>query len=169
MQELIKQVQHWANERGLNKPEQFKAQALKVIEEMGEMTAALLRINKEGERFIQMPKLIDGIGDLQVTLIVLCGMANSDYSTIENQDISSIESQDANDWALNIASWFTEAIGSNGSDARFEFYISAVKAAIIELCNCFELTPEKCLQEAYSEIKGRTGVLVNGTFVKDEK
>jgi NTP pyrophosphatase (non-canonical NTP hydrolase) len=30
------------------------------------------------------------------------------------------------------------------------------------------LTPEECLEVAWDEIKGRTGKMVNGVFVKDE-
>ena len=56
MKELIKEVEGWAIEKELDKADSSK-QFLKVSEEVGEVAAALA--------------LIDGIGDVVVTLIIL--------------------------------------------------------------------------------------------------
>ena len=95
MNELIKQVEQWSMNKGLDKAESSK-QFLKVSEEVGEVAAALAR-NDEWA-------LADGIGDVVVTLIILAQQ--------------------------------------NG------------------------LSLEACLETAYNEIKGRTGQMVNGVFVK---
>lgn len=97
MNELINQVEQWSVNKGLDKADSTK-QFLKVVEETGEVAAALARGDKLA--------LIDGIGDVVVTLIIL-GQQNG----LELQD---------------------------------------------------------CLQYAYDEIKGRTGAMVNGVFVKSE-
>ena len=95
MNELIKQVEQWSINKGLDKADSSK-QFLKVVEETGEIAAALARNDETA--------LIDGIGDVVVTLIILAQQ------------------------------------------------------------NGLEL--EQCLNFAYDEIKGRTGKMVNGVFVK---
>lgn len=62
MDQLIKQVEQWSIEKGLDKADSSK-QFLKVSEEVGEVAAALARGDKLA--------LIDGIGDVIVTLIIL--------------------------------------------------------------------------------------------------
>ena len=96
LEKLVKQVEQWSIDKGLNKAESSK-QFLKVSEEVGEVAAALARGDKLA--------LVDGIGDVVVTLIIL-GQQNG----LELQD---------------------------------------------------------CLQYAYDEIKGRTGEMIDGVFVKE--
>jgi NTP pyrophosphatase (non-canonical NTP hydrolase) len=59
----IENVISWADKRGLLKKENAHKQMLKVLEEVGETAAALIR-NKDSDT-------IDGIGDSFVTLIIL--------------------------------------------------------------------------------------------------
>lgn len=54
----------WAIEKCLQKPENKHAQMCKVMEELGELSGAMLKGNEEG--------IIDGIGDVFVTLVILC-------------------------------------------------------------------------------------------------
>lgn len=58
-----KLVIEWARERNLLKKENSHAQLLKTFEEMGEVARAVLKSDEVG--------LIDGIGDVLVTLIIL--------------------------------------------------------------------------------------------------
>lgn len=95
MNELIKQVEQWSMNKGLDKADSSK-QFLKVTEEVGEVAAALARNDKDALR--------DGIGDVVVTLIILAQQNDMDLY--------------------------------------------------------------ECLNFAYDEIKGRTGEMVNGVFVK---
>lgn len=62
MRQLIGKVEAWSIERGLDQADSTK-QFLKVSEEVGEVAAALARGDKLA--------LIDGIGDVVVTLIIL--------------------------------------------------------------------------------------------------
>ncbi len=68
MDELIKNVKLWADEKNLLKKENSHAQMLKVLEEVGETAGALLK-KKEKE-------IVDGLGDSFVTLIILCYQLN---------------------------------------------------------------------------------------------
>jgi len=95
MNELVELVEQWSKEKGLDKADSSK-QMLKVVEETGEVAAALARNDQDALR--------DGIGDVAVTLIILA------------------------------------------------------------LQNDMDLY--ECLNIAYDEIKGRTGKMVNGVFVK---
>jgi NTP pyrophosphatase (non-canonical NTP hydrolase) len=63
MTNLITKVVMWADEKNLLKPENSLKQFTKVVEEVGEVAAALAREDKE--------ELKDGIGDVVVTLIIL--------------------------------------------------------------------------------------------------
>ncbi|MGG5376066.1 hypothetical protein IGI57_002574 [Enterococcus sp. DIV0213j] len=62
MNELVKNVEQWAKDKGLDQAEPSK-QYLKVSEELGEVAAGMARGNMEAVK--------DGIGDTIVTLIIL--------------------------------------------------------------------------------------------------
>ena len=87
----------WGEEREIIFPENANKQLLKSFSEMGELSDALLKND--------IPEIIDGLGDVLVTLIILSANLNLDLVD--------------------------------------------------------------CLESAYSEIKDRKGVTVNGTFVKE--
>ena len=95
MNELVELVEQWAKNKALDKADPSK-QMLKVVEETGEVAAALARNDQDALR--------DGIGDVAVTIIILALQNDMD---------------------------------------------------LYECLNC-----------AYDEIKGRTGKMVNGVFVK---
>lgn len=98
MNNLIKQVEQWSIDKGLDKGNSF-TQYAKSSEEMGEVAAALCRNDVD--------ELKDGIGDVVVTLIILAQQNN--------------------------------------------------------------MTLYECLEQAYGEIKNRTGVLSkDGSFIKSE-
>lgn len=56
-------LEDWARPKGLLKPENHQAQAMKVVEELGETFGAILKGKRE--------EVVDGIGDILVTLIIL--------------------------------------------------------------------------------------------------
>lgn len=66
--ELIQFVELWANQRGLLDKSNSNKQMLKVMEEVGETASALAKDDRDG--------LIDGIGDVMVTLIILAAQNN---------------------------------------------------------------------------------------------
>ena len=80
-----KEVLHWANERGLLKPENHLKQMGKMVSEVGELCDAIIKDDKNGQ--------IDGIGDVLVTLIILANQLGYDiedclevaYTEIKNR------------------------------------------------------------------------------------
>ena len=61
-------IREWADERGLYDKGDTKTQALKLVEEMGEICRAILKDDKE--------QIIDGIGDCVVVLTNLAELIN---------------------------------------------------------------------------------------------
>lgn len=68
--QLMDKIENWAKERGIDTSDP-KAQMTKVIEEVSELNSALHKDDKEG--------IIDGIGDVQVTLIILSMQLGLNY------------------------------------------------------------------------------------------
>jgi NTP pyrophosphatase (non-canonical NTP hydrolase) len=63
-------VLYWADQKGLLKPENASNQFLKVIEEIGELSAAMARNDKHEQ--------VDAMGDTFVTLIILADQLGLD-------------------------------------------------------------------------------------------
>ncbi|EQA5440407.1 MazG-like family protein [Enterococcus faecalis] len=82
MDELVKLVEEWAKEKRLDTAEPEK-QMLKVIEEVGEVGAALARNNENDLR--------DGIGDVVVTLVILAMQNDMDLYECLNQAYNEIK------------------------------------------------------------------------------
>ena len=62
LNELEVKIRDWAIERNIDKSENAPKQMIKIMEELGETSAALLKNNE--------PELKDGIGDILVTVII---------------------------------------------------------------------------------------------------
>lgn len=85
MTELVAHVEQWAIHRGIDGAGNVNAQALKVMEEVGETMAAIARGKRDAIK--------DGIGDSLVTLIILamqCGFTareclDAAYDEIKNR------------------------------------------------------------------------------------
>jgi NTP pyrophosphatase (non-canonical NTP hydrolase) len=79
------EVIQWALDKGIITPDNAKSQLLKSFEEMGEVARAVLKNNQE--------ELIDGLGDVVVTLIILAEIKGvkledclgSAYNVIKNR------------------------------------------------------------------------------------
>ena len=74
--ELQKLVAEWAKEKGLIKPENAPKQFMKVVEELGELSSAIIKEDIDKE--------LDGFGDVLVTLIVLAEQRNIDLKLALN-------------------------------------------------------------------------------------
>ncbi|MGU9988009.1 MazG-like family protein [Latilactobacillus curvatus] len=62
--DTVSEVDRWARQRGLDRPSNSSNQIIKLMEEVGELSAAY---NKG-----QQNKVMDSIGDIQIVLIILC-------------------------------------------------------------------------------------------------
>jgi len=68
--ELIPEIVEWAVNKRIIKDGTVNKQAMKVMEELGELMASIIKNDEEG--------IIDGIGDTIVTLIILSQMLGYD-------------------------------------------------------------------------------------------
>jgi len=73
MKDLIEKVEQWAKDRGIDKPGNSGNQLLKTLEELGEVSRGLLRDDREA--------ILDGIGDVLVTLIIFSKQQGTDLET----------------------------------------------------------------------------------------
>jgi phosphoribosyl-ATP pyrophosphohydrolase len=148
---LLKQeVRQWAQDKGLLTdvtPERIEEQSLKVLEEIGETAGALLKGNRE--------ELIDGIGDIAVTIIILAAMKGTYIKAVET-------SKADQHLLLNV----TELIIFYTQDSD-PYYLDASYNQLTKFAESQGLDLEDCLQSAYDVISKRTGKMINGTFIKD--
>lgn len=85
MKEQFELIRQWARERGIYEKGDPKTQLIKLMEEVGEVSKAILKNDK--------PEIIDGLGDSLVVLInlsELCGYKLEDcfdsaYNVIKNR------------------------------------------------------------------------------------
>lgn len=71
LDDLVKKVEAWSRERGLDKADSIY-QVAKLLEEAGELSAGILRSDTL--------KTIDGIGDVLVVMIILAQQLNLDIT-----------------------------------------------------------------------------------------
>lgn len=172
IQELVPLIQEWAKERGIfNKSTPFN-QLLKTHEEVGELIKACYDNDK--------PAIQDAIGDVLVTLINYCYFIKID-AWIQINDVLNIGDETKEDKVIlslytlrELSSLMNSTFITMGRTYEEQsktiflnfsyiiYYLNNI--AILE-----NTTLEECLNIAYNEIKERTGKMINGKFVKDEK
>jgi NTP pyrophosphatase (non-canonical NTP hydrolase) len=76
IKELQKLVVQWADQKGLIKPENAPKQFMKVVEELGELSSAIIKEDIDKE--------IDSYGDVLITLIILAEQRNIDLKLALN-------------------------------------------------------------------------------------
>lgn len=154
MEKLIKQVEQWSVERGLNTADPNK-QRLKLWEEFGELNASIARDDREGA--------IDAIGDMLVVMIIYkqqLGYGSNELFYPKQYNVDFLSRLD--DTSL------IDYIGHGIYDSRS--YIEGL-GMIVEnltvLAYRLSTNLEECLAAAYDEIKDRRGKMINGVFVKE--
>lgn len=68
---MTEKILEWAAARSLLNPDNAPKQMVKLMEEVGELSSALLKSNK--------PEQEDAVGDIQVVLIILSAQLGIDY------------------------------------------------------------------------------------------
>ena len=154
----IKEVLSWAESRGILANSTFEAQALKGIEEIGELTAAIGKKDK--------PQIICEMGDVLVTNILRAHFIEVDIfdQYIYGCEIfSRYDFQEGIDEALFYLCKYHGMSGQNKYISSFYFY------PLIYIANHYNFTLETALQTALDKITKRTGKMENGLFVKDKE
>jgi NTP pyrophosphatase (non-canonical NTP hydrolase) len=154
MNDLVKLVQQWSINKGLDEADS-RGQFLKIVEEVGEVAAALARSDVDN--------LKEEIGDVVVTLIVYAQQNGVDIS-IDMEDLT-FSDRDSMWHILRVINGVRNLGGCYQSG--ISHFISEIIGDLTSLSLSNKLNIGECLQAAYTKISGRTGKMVNGIFVKD--
>lgn len=160
MEQLIKQIEQWAEDRNIIKGSKPIDQAMKLFSEFGELAD---NVGKGRD-------CRDDIGDCLVVATIICAQNGSSIiSQIEivNELASNglrvdimATSKDAAVTALHsLSDWCGDDFGGGS----LVYFIEAL--AFIAEKNGYDL--EECVQIAYNDIKDRKGIMSNGVFVKE--
>ena len=168
IQELVPLIQEWAKERGIFKKNTPFDQLLKTHEEVGELIKACYDNDK--------PAVQDALGDTMICLINYCYMIDGDAISF----FSKYKKTFLDEYAKGIYTSITLNETLSGLMRSACVYkikishttrlsISLIFDCLYTLADLYNTTLEECLNIAYNEIKNRTGKMINGKFVKDEK
>lgn len=164
IQELVPLIQEWAKERGIFDKSTPFDQLLKTHEEVGELIKACYDNDK--------PAIQDAIGDTMVCLINYCYMVKEDSEHVIDEGLTMKPDKIAAKvrLAIHVGMVLSEMLRFEYKRERPPLYCSP---CFIRGLNSIALlkstTLEECLNLAYNEIKNRTGKMINGKFIKDEK
>lgn len=126
MQELIKNVIKWAEDKNLLHPENAPKQYLKIIEEIGETCRAILKDDKAGQK--------DGLGDTMVTLII--------YANQTDKEVD-FDMEDLHTNCVEIEDTVQVIVDYINQDIDYSMFW------VFRLCAMLGFTPEECLQAAW--------------------
>ncbi len=149
--ELDEKVIKWATERNLHTADP-KKQMLKLFEEVGEISNGMAKGRTN--------EIYDGIGDVKVVLTIL-------KEQLKNDDGHEFKREDAILFSLmfNIGMLAREIMFETEKREIFQ-RIKRIENGLDVISKEFDTTLEHCTEMAYDEIKGRTGQMVNGVFIK---
>ena len=167
IQELVPLIHQWAKERGIFDNLTPFDQLLKTHEEVGELIKACYDDYK--------PAIQDAIGDVMVTLINYCYFKKIDFVKVYKQILYD-DSEAINIYCAltvnDIIAFFLRVIANSSyKPLKVTIFINVINILRnlqnITINNNTSL--EVCLNIAYNEIKNRTGKIINGKFIKNEK
>ena len=168
IQELVPLIQEWAKERGIFDESTAFNQLIKTHEEVGELIKACYDNDK--------PAIQDAVGDVIITLINYCYMIDGDAASFFGKYKKTVWDEHAKGIYTSIT--LNETLSGLMRSAcvyktkishTTSLCISLIFDCLYTLADLYNTTLEECLNIAYNEIKNRTGKMINGKFVKDEK
>ena len=140
LKELQLLIIQWAKDKDLTNSEK---QRLKLIEECGELASAILKNNKELQK--------DAIGDIFVVLIILAEQTNV------NIRLDKFTPQPIFDLYGTI---LTDILHRKSLPVSIDF--------LNDIANHLGYNLTECANLAWETIKNRTGITVNGIFLKNQ-
>ena len=168
IQELVPLIQEWAKERKIYEELTPFDELLKTHEEVGELIKACYDNDK--------PAIQDAIGDTMICLINYCKFIEQDIINGIKQvfELSASELEiillvmgvyRSLGKLMSINMWEKDGESSETSG----IIVFSIVYYLNNIARLENTTLEECLNIAYNEIKNRTGKMINGKFVKDEK
>ena len=158
-------IEQWAVDRNLHTGDPSR-QVLKLIEEQGELAAAIARDNHE--------EMADAIGDVTVVALVMAKQLNVSvdlWTAFERSSKGSDEKIDLNaaiaSLAENISHLATFVYYKHSHHAHH--FIEHVITMVADVADALNIDYISAVQSAYDTIKDRKGKLVNGVFIKEDE
>lgn len=155
-------IEQWAVDRNLHTGEPSR-QVLKLIEEQGELAAAIARDNHE--------EMADAIGDVTVVAIVMAKQLNVsvDLWTAFERSTNNSDIKTDLQGAIGSLAWhitdLVRFICHKHAYPRIEYVLTAVA----DVADALDIDYISAVQSAYDTIKDRKGKLVNGVFIKESE
>lgn len=168
MDKLIRNIEHWAEDRNLISGSTPHRQLLKLYEEFGELCSGLAK-NK--------PEVIkDSVGDCFVVLVILNKQLNlGDNIIVNNLETPFYEYTDIPLGVMFYMGGLAALLnGINKPGLKQSTLRNALKDHIAWcihgltfLCDNLGLEFKDCVQYAYDQIKDQKGKMVDGVFIKE--
>ena len=150
---IEEKVIKWARERNLLTPGNERNQVLKVCEEIWEYIEA-----GTGD------EIVDAIGDIQVTLIILREQLPESIPHMNTEPTPAELS------ITKVGVWLCSLIARRKAVKQHaEKALEFLEQSLWIDCHNLGVTFEECLETAYETIKNRKGRTVDGLFVKEQK
>lgn len=162
---LEKQVLEWAEARNILRGSTWQSQLCKTVEELGELAAGLNKGNKL--------LIMDGVGDVLVTLILVKAMASP--SPLANKPLfcgkKAIVPTKSEHPVLNLLNALDSLLLLNtatyASAFNYDVLYESLLALLAQAAQAGGCTLLDCLEAAYIEIRHRKGRMIGGVFVKE--
>lgn len=152
MQQLIKNIEQWAEDRNLINGSTPQKQMLKLMEEFGELCGGIARNNPE--------MIKDAIGDCFVVLTILNKQIQNEADLLIGYETEG-RSFDV------FFRWITKNISDLIEDLN-GYNIQSVVCDLKSIASHFNLNFQDCVQSAYDQIKDRKGEMRDGVWLKSE-
>lgn len=155
VEQLIKQIEQWAEDRNIIKGSKPIDQAMKLFSEFGELAD---NVGKGRD-------CRDDIGDVFVVLTIIAKQLGKSIMVFEQPYVIGITNiKDEITW---LGYGLTEELltDCNTGECNPDFGCEVSRLKLIALY--FGYTLEECVSIAYNNIKDRKGIMHNGTFIKE--
>lgn len=150
MEQLIKQIEQWAEDRNIIKGSKPIDQAMKLFSEFGELAD---NVGKGRD-------CRDDIGDVFVVLTIMAKQLGLDIIDAVKYDGSSRGAQKHAVCDLGLAlNYFVRSENKQ--------CLRSCLMALHAICKGGLIDFKECVQIAYNDIKGRKGIMHNGVFIKE--
>lgn len=166
IKELIKNIEAWGIERGLDKKGTLQGQQVKTAEEISELIKGISKNN--------LNLIKDSIGDVFVTLVI-GNMLNHKLDLAETYKEANelVEDNGENltkekDYKKDMIVCMASGIVDLLDDDYCGDILENILCNLIGICKVYDMTFVDCVESAYNEIADRKGRMINGTFVKEE-
>ena len=161
LQQLIKNIEQWAEDRNLIEGSTPQKQFIKLMEEFGELCNGISKA--------KLDLIKDSIGDCVVVLTIISAQRNRNEINIGSMAVEHHPKTalTADDCVIELLHDLTRISCELDRNTSLEMLFGNIVLDLVEVCNCFDLDLTNCVQAAWDEIKDRKGRMIDGVFVKE--